>query len=595
MSHIVLYAESLTFDPPEWNLGDVAIGETHTKEIKIKSTTDIEITNVRPACECLKVEVASKTVNSRQDGVISATLHIDNTLNAFFRVFFYVHTSDPKNPFTKFYVTGRVKGKGLSNSEIVIFRTSMAKDYQEIQKHLGELRDKNSSLIIKEYLAQDIDSTRLRAQFEKQYSLNRYADVEMFSGNGSFIGKDAIIKEITRMSNTKSFTTGLNGINPINQLNPVVLELLYFYSVGCGGCKEIEGELFPKILRQYGDRIAIRKLDIADIKNYEHLIDLENKYQIKANAPVSIFIGNRYLLGEKEIMGKTETVINDEILRGASRNNRDSVATSRNDNITDQQTGRPVDRIQERFLSFSVLAVIGAGLLDGINPCAFATIIFFISFLTFMGRSRKEIIIVGVFYTMAVFATYLLLGIGVFKALQNLSTYHLISRVILYLTAALVFCLGALSLYDLVNYLRIRKTSGITLQLPLALKQRIHSIIRENVGTGGLVIGALVIGFLVTLFEAVCTGQVYLPTIVFILRTVGSAQVLKDPGLKTHAFSYLVLYNLLFTLPLVVIFILAYYGIGSERLAGIARRHLVLSKALMSAFFIGLGILLLLV
>ena len=594
LSHIVLYAEPLTFNPPEWNLGDVAIGETHTKEIKIKSTTDIEITNVRPACECLKVKVLRSKIQDNSEGVISATLHIDNTLNAFFRVFFYVHTSDPKNPFTKFYVTGHVKGKGLSDSEIVIFRTPMARDYQEIQKRLEEIRAKNPSLVIKEYLAQDIDSTRLRAQFEKQYSLNRYADVEMFKGNGSFIGKDAIVKEITRMFNTKNSTTGLNRINPINQLNPVVTELLFFYTVGCPGCREIREELFPNLRKKFTDKIAIIEYDITEIENYKKLMAIEETLHIKSNVPVSLFIGQKALLGSKEILSKTEAVIACEILRGASRNNRDSVATSRNDNIPDGQTGKPVDRIQERFLSFSVLTVIGAGLIDGINPCAFATIIFFISFLTFMGRSRKEIIIVGIFYTLAVFVTYLLLGIGAFKTLQTLSAYAIVARIILYLTTALVFCLGVLSLYDLINYIKTKKTSGMTLQLPLPLKQRIHSIIRfaplttsrVNVGTGGLVVGALVIGFLVTLFEAVCTGQVYLPTIVFML---------KDAQLKASALWYLVLYNLMFIVPLAVVFILAYFGIGSQRLVEFSRRHLVLSKAFLSAFFIGLGVVLLII
>ena len=607
----LIMAEPLTFAPPEWNLGDVAIGETYSIEVRAKGLEPREITNVRPACECLSVKVVRGEIRDESEGVISATLHIDNTLSVFFRVFFYVHTNDLKNPFYKYYITGRVKGKGLSNSEIVIFMTPacagpvtadrpMAKDYQEIQKRLEEISVKNPSLIIKEYLAQDIDSTRLRSQFEKQYSLNRYAEVEMFSGNGSFIGKDEIIKEITRVSNTKSSTTGLNGLTglQLNQpvpgsrpedpsgavgLNPVV-KVLFFYTVGCPGCREIREELFPSLRKKFTSQIAIIEYDIAEIENYKKLMAIEETLHIRSNAPVSLFIGQKALLGSKEILGKTETVIAQAIM---------NPLTPASPARGEVKVG--ADKIQERFMSFSVLAVIGAGLLDGINPCAFATIIFLISFLAFIGKTRKEIIIVGVFYTLAVFMTYLLLGIGVFKAFQTLSAYGIIARIILYLTAALVFCLGALSLYDLINYLRTKKTSGITLQLPLSLKQRIHSIIRTNINPGRLIIGALVIGFLVTLFEAVCTGQVYLPTIVFILRTVGSAQVLRDAQLKASAFWYLVLYNLMFTLPLVVVFILAYYGLGSKRLTTIAERNLVLSKVLLSAFFIGLGILLLIV
>ena len=34
----------------------------------------------------------------------------------------------------------------------------------------------------------------------------------------------------------------------------------------------------------------------------------------------------------------------------------------------------------ERFLSFGLFTVLGAGLIDGINPCAFTVLVFFISF-----------------------------------------------------------------------------------------------------------------------------------------------------------------------------------------------------------------------
>jgi hypothetical protein len=192
--------------------------------------------------------------------------------------------------------------------------------------------------------------------------------------------------------------------------------------------------------------------------------------------------------------------------------------------------------------------------------------------------------LVGVFYTIAVFATYLLLGIGIFKAVQSLAAYRIIARIILYAMVGLVFSLAGLSLYDLAVYLRTKKSQGITLQLPLSLKQRIHSVIRENIKPSGLIVGALVIGFLVTLFEAVCTGQVYLPTIVFML---------KDPQLKLNAFWYLVLYNLMFIVPLVAVFGLAYFGVSSERFNALAQKNINLSKALISLLFTGLGVLLL--
>ena len=406
LSHIVLYAEPLTFNPPEWNLGDVAIGESHSIEIRAKGLEPIEITNVRPACECLTVKVIRGKIKDESppdqasragEGVISATLHIDNSLNAFFRVFFYVHTSDPKNPFTKFYVTGRVKGKGLSNSEMVIFRTPMVKDYQEIQKHLGELKDKNPSLIIKEYLAQDIDSTRLRAQFEKQYSLNRYADVEMFTSKGAFVGTKEIMEELKileihphpnlshqgrgeREEGLDSSRQKRDGNDrSVGQGGSRVIEALFFYSIGCPGCREIREELFPNLRKKFADKIAIIEYDIAEIENYKKLMAIEEALHIKSNAPrnnrdyvatapVSLFIGQKALLGSKEILGKTESVIANAIISPLTLPSPAPKQSGLRHRFARGEVKIGDDKIQERFLSFSVLAVVGAGLLDGINP-----------------------------------------------------------------------------------------------------------------------------------------------------------------------------------------------------------------------------------
>ena len=101
---------------------------------------------------------------------------------------------------------------------------------------------------------------------------------------------------------------------------------------------------------------------------------------------------------------------------------------------------------------------------------------------------------------------------------------------------------------------------------------------------GRLLFSALVTGFLVSLLEAVCTGQVYLPTISF---------VLKSTTLKLAALGYLLLYNIMFIAPLIVIFVLALLGTTSQQFWGFLKKHLGLIKILMVILFFGLGIYLL--
>ena len=68
-----------------------------------------------------------------------------------------------------------------------------------------------------------------------------------------------------------------------------------------------------------------------------------------------------------------------------------------------------------------------------------------------------------------------------------------------------------------------------------------------------LIFTGLLIGFLVSLIEAACTGQVYVPVLASLAK-MGEAK----------AWWYLLLYNVIFVLPLFVILMLSLWGISSQ-------------------------------
>jgi len=158
-----------------------------------------------------------------------------------------------------------------------------------------------------------------------------------------------------------------------------------------------------------------------------------------------------------------------------------------------------------------------------------------------------------------------------------------LSAALIYAVAALALVLACWSLIDFIRYVRSGDTKKLTLGLPKAVKARIHKVIRVGLSTRGLLAGSLAVGVVVALLESVCTGQVYLPVIIFVARA---------PGLRTAAVGYLVFYNLMFILPLVVILVVAYLGVGSERLGEFLRRHLAALKLALAVVFAALGALL---
>lgn len=307
-------------------------------------------------------------------------------------------------------------------------------------------------------------------------------------------------------------------------------------------------------------------------KAFVLLLSLSAKLRDKVAYIPTVWIGDSLLIGIDEIKGKLTGAIEKSLKK------KPSVFEF-----------AKIDLVSI-FKKISFFTVMGAGLIDGINPCAFAVIVFFVSFLAVYGYRKREIVWVGSAYCFAVFITYLLMGLGFFRFLYTISGFYILIKFFYYLIAVFCFSLAALALYD---YFRFKKTGlseDLILQLPKFLKKRINVVVGshlrgKNRDTAiNLVISSFVVGVLVSLLEAACTGQIYLPTIVFIMR---------NTALRIKAIAYLVLYNLMFVLPLVVIFILTLLGVGSQKFNKLLKENMANIKLLMFLLFVLLGILIL--
>ncbi len=348
------------------------------------------------------------------------------------------------------------------------------------------------------------------------------------------------------------------------------VDLAYFYQKGCPKCDRAN-VLLKYIAKKY-PQLNIKEIDLNTPDGKRLNETLSNRLHLSTEkrliAP-SIFIGNDYLLPHDVAESKIEALIR----------KYEKVATTSALTMGKGEMKKAEESMVERFKSLGVLTVLSAGLIDGVNPCAFATLIFFISYLTLVGRKRKEILWVGIGFLGAVFATYLLIGLGILSFVQHLSFLPVVSRVVYLVTIAIALILGAVSLYDYVQLKRGR-VSEMKLQLPDFLKKRIHQTIRRESRSARYLLAALVSGFIISLLEFTCTGQVYLPTILFVTNI---------PSLRGSAVSYLVFYNLMFIIPLLTIFGLAYWGVTSEQLAFFLRKKAPTIRLLTSLLFLGLA------
>lgn len=348
-------------------------------------------------------------------------------------------------------------------------------------------------------------------------------------------------------------------------------EIRVFHKTHCKVCLAVKKEVLPPVAEKYGDRVTWIYIDTEEKEdNLSLLIGYAEQYGKDSVVP-SIAVGNRFLSGRKDIEANLVPAI-EAALSGEGGGD---------------VSGKSLAAV---FSSMSLWAVIGSGLIDGINPCAFAVIVFFISFLTVYGYNRREILVVGMAYCMAVFGTYLLLGLGLFRVLYAMSGFYAVMKTFYYVVALLCFGLFAFSVYDFYIYRKTGQSEGLTLQIPKGLKLRINRIIGRLRGQESrsslwrLFAAALVVGILVSLIEAVCTGQIYVPTIAFIM---------KDHALRAKAWAYLLLYNVMFIVPLLGVFALSLLGTESDRFNGFLKTHLATMKVLLALVFLSLGVLML--
>ncbi|MGB9777360.1 MAG: DUF1573 domain-containing protein [Anaerolineae bacterium] len=173
--------------------------------------------------------------------------------------------------------------------------------------------------------------------------------------------------------------------------------------------------------------------------------------------------------------------------------------------------------------------VLTTGFLDGLNPCAFAVLLFFIAFLFTIRRTASSIWAMGLVYIVAIYLAYFLIGLGLMQAILFAGEHHLMARI----GSWLVIALGLINVKDY-----FFPQLPIHLRIPTIAHGTIQDWLKRATFPA-----AAVGGVLVGLCTFPCSGGIYV-AIVGLL----SARTTYWQGV-----GYLGLYNLMFVLPLLLI------------------------------------------
>ena len=355
--------------------------------------------------------------------------------------------------------------------------------------------------------------------------------------------------------------------SPENCVTDYPIYVAYFYQTGCKECARSETDL--AYLQDKYPQIIIEEFNIYDEAGLANWM-AERAGRVEDLGTPSIFIGDHAWIGEEEIRPQTiEPALETMLETGSPRFWND---------YNPVQGGQT---LMERFKELGWIAVLLAGLVDGLNPCAFATIIFFVSYLSLSGHKGKQILLTGASFTVGVFLAYLLVGLGFYKVLDLIKEYmNILSKIVYGLTALFCLVLAILSIRD---YFKTRHgdLDDMALKLPESLRKRINATVREGRKSSSYYLSAFFVGLVVSILELACTGQIYLPVIIS-MSTM--------PELRGRAVLFLVLYNLMFIVPLIIVFILAYFGTTSKQLTEFLKKHAAAVKIGMAVVFFLLAI-----
>ncbi len=345
--------------------------------------------------------------------------------------------------------------------------------------------------------------------------------------------------------------------------------LVVFHEIGCSHCARTEA--FLESIHPKYPELEILHYEIHEPEALDLLPKLLAAYDAEEGAVPILFVGDVAFVGgvfyglEDEpyaASGRMENLALERAIRQAI----DADAPSPLSRIDDEDAPSLAENL-------TIPAVLVAAAADSVNPCTFAVLVLLLgTLLTAQRKGRKGLVLkAGFAFTFAVFASYFLMGIGIFSAIQAAG----VQRPFIITVSSLAILLG---LWNMKDYFAYGK--WFTIEVP----QRWRPTVKRLTASVVSVPGAFFVGVLDSLFLLPCSSGPYIAILA----------LLSETSSRTDGILYLLLYNLIFVLPLVAITLAVHFGFTTTaraerwRSARLGKLHLI-SGAIM--LLLGTGML----
>jgi len=190
-----------------------------------------------------------------------------------------------------------------------------------------------------------------------------------------------------------------------------------------------------------------------------------------------------------------------------------------------------------------LLTVISLALVDAVNPCEFAVLIMLlIAIMTASPKDKKKTLYAGLAFTLAIFLLYFIYGILLINVFKLIPAIDVVRKITYTIIACIAMLIGLFQIRDFIHY----KPGGFLTEMPMSFRPKVKNMISKITSPSG----AFIVGAFVTLFLMPCTIGPYV-----ILGNLLSTETI------LVALPQLLLYNVIFILPMLAITFIVYFGI----------------------------------
>ncbi|PKL60647.1 MAG: hypothetical protein CVV33_01600 [Methanomicrobiales archaeon HGW-Methanomicrobiales-4] len=343
-----------------------------------------------------------------------------------------------------------------------------------------------------------------------------------------------------------NMTAGLSGGS---SSGPVMIH--FFFTPGCGACEKIH----PIIVAYEANHseVLVQYHSLAGNQtNIELFTTFQNAYNIShAHVPI-LFLGNTTLMGEAEISEKLEQTV-----RSIQKSGTGAGLLS---NLT------PAIGAAATHSSINPVVLLVAAIGEGINPCGLLVLALLLVSLM-ASESRRTVLYIGLAYILAFFAVRLLSGFAIFSVIQLPG----LSQTFTLIAAAVALIAGVIQVAD-----GLAKKQKPLLSIPDSKKGLISSYMKKASIPAGLVVGALV-----GVYGMACTAGIYITIL---------GMLYKEPAI---GLIYLILYNVVVIIPLIIILFLVFFGIAPEKVNSWRNEQKSMLRVFIGVVMIIMGIIIL--